>query len=276
MLPLSSHRAIRTLAMRPLHAADWLDIDFGIRMGVDFIAVSFVKSADVIKNLKVLPASSTCDHCSTRLMIQSCWYPAALATALCVQACSTWYTLTGKHRSACSALTACPSQQQARLCHAFAFQPNPCACCFRAVLPGLPGPARDRGRGQGGLHINARAWGDRRQHLWRGCAGRWWRQQAWTELALRRGACPMLSLLLHDAIRYACCLPCPAATPQIESQDSLPNLASIVDASDGIMVARGDLGEPPSPLLPPRWLAMLHRYAQPCCLGTTQPREASL
>jgi len=31
---------------------DWLDIDFAIRERVDFIAVSFVKSADVIKNLK--------------------------------------------------------------------------------------------------------------------------------------------------------------------------------------------------------------------------------
>lgn len=31
---------------------DWLDIDFAIKEDVDFIAVSFVKSADVIKNLK--------------------------------------------------------------------------------------------------------------------------------------------------------------------------------------------------------------------------------
>ena len=31
---------------------DWLDIDFAIREGVDFIAVSFVKNADVINNLK--------------------------------------------------------------------------------------------------------------------------------------------------------------------------------------------------------------------------------
>ena len=31
---------------------DWLDIDFGISEGVDFIAVSFVKSAEVIKQLK--------------------------------------------------------------------------------------------------------------------------------------------------------------------------------------------------------------------------------
>lgn len=31
---------------------DWLDIDFGIAEGVDFIAVSFVKSAEVIKHLK--------------------------------------------------------------------------------------------------------------------------------------------------------------------------------------------------------------------------------
>lgn len=34
------------------YAQDWLDIDFAIRQQVDFIAVSFVKSADVIKNLK--------------------------------------------------------------------------------------------------------------------------------------------------------------------------------------------------------------------------------
>jgi pyruvate kinase len=31
---------------------DWLDIDFGIAEGVDFIAVSFVKSGEVIKHLK--------------------------------------------------------------------------------------------------------------------------------------------------------------------------------------------------------------------------------
>lgn len=31
---------------------DWLDIDFGIAEGVDFIAVSFVKSAEVIKHFK--------------------------------------------------------------------------------------------------------------------------------------------------------------------------------------------------------------------------------
>ncbi|KAI7743565.1 hypothetical protein M8C21_000764, partial [Ambrosia artemisiifolia] len=33
-------------------AEDWLDIDFGIAEGVDFIAVSFVKSAEVINHLK--------------------------------------------------------------------------------------------------------------------------------------------------------------------------------------------------------------------------------
>ena len=31
---------------------DWLDIDFGIAEGVDFIAISFVKSAEVINHLK--------------------------------------------------------------------------------------------------------------------------------------------------------------------------------------------------------------------------------
>lgn len=31
---------------------DWIDIDFGISEGVDFVAVSFVKSAEVINHLK--------------------------------------------------------------------------------------------------------------------------------------------------------------------------------------------------------------------------------
>lgn len=31
---------------------DWLDIDFGLSEGVDFIAVSFVKSSEVINHLK--------------------------------------------------------------------------------------------------------------------------------------------------------------------------------------------------------------------------------
>jgi pyruvate kinase len=31
---------------------DWIDIDFGLAEGVDFIAISFVKTADVIKHLK--------------------------------------------------------------------------------------------------------------------------------------------------------------------------------------------------------------------------------
>ena len=31
---------------------DWKDIDFALAQNVDFIAVSFVKSADVINNLK--------------------------------------------------------------------------------------------------------------------------------------------------------------------------------------------------------------------------------
>lgn len=40
-------------AMLPtVSSKDWLDIDFGIAEGVDFIAVSFVKSAEVINHLK--------------------------------------------------------------------------------------------------------------------------------------------------------------------------------------------------------------------------------
>ncbi|KAK8611786.1 hypothetical protein V6N13_131827 [Hibiscus sabdariffa] len=41
-------------AMLPtISSKDWLDIDFGIEEGVDFIAVSFVKSAEVIKTLMI-------------------------------------------------------------------------------------------------------------------------------------------------------------------------------------------------------------------------------
>ncbi|KAE8022626.1 hypothetical protein FH972_008411 [Carpinus fangiana] len=40
-------------AMLPtISSKDWLDIDFGIQEGVDFIAISFVKSAEVINHLK--------------------------------------------------------------------------------------------------------------------------------------------------------------------------------------------------------------------------------
>ncbi|OMO54705.1 Pyruvate kinase [Corchorus capsularis] len=40
-------------AMLPtISSKDWLDIDFGIAAGVEFIAISFVKSAEVIKHLK--------------------------------------------------------------------------------------------------------------------------------------------------------------------------------------------------------------------------------
>eukprot|EP00252_Welwitschia_mirabilis_P014922 TRINITY_DN32995_c0_g1_i1.p1 TRINITY_DN32995_c0_g1~~TRINITY_DN32995_c0_g1_i1.p1 ORF type:complete len:588 (+),score=112.99 TRINITY_DN32995_c0_g1_i1:236-1999(+) len=40
-------------AMLPtISSKDWLDIDFGISEGLDFIAISFVKSAEVIKHLK--------------------------------------------------------------------------------------------------------------------------------------------------------------------------------------------------------------------------------
>ncbi|KAL8100732.1 hypothetical protein AgCh_032840 [Apium graveolens] len=45
-------------AMLPtISAKDWLDIDFGLSEGVDFIAVSFVKSAEVINHLKKYLAS---------------------------------------------------------------------------------------------------------------------------------------------------------------------------------------------------------------------------
>lgn len=49
-------------AMLPtISSKDWLDIDFGISEGVDFIAISFVKSAEVIKHLKSYIAARSRD-----------------------------------------------------------------------------------------------------------------------------------------------------------------------------------------------------------------------
>ncbi|KAG9132731.1 hypothetical protein Leryth_014007 [Lithospermum erythrorhizon] len=42
----------RSAMLPTISSKDWLDIDFGIAEGVDFIAVSFVKSAEVINHLK--------------------------------------------------------------------------------------------------------------------------------------------------------------------------------------------------------------------------------
>ncbi|XP_030507064.2 pyruvate kinase isozyme A, chloroplastic [Cannabis sativa] len=49
-------------AMLPtISSKDWLDIDFGIAEGVEFIAISFVKSADVITHLKSYLAARSRD-----------------------------------------------------------------------------------------------------------------------------------------------------------------------------------------------------------------------
>ncbi|GAB4851019.1 hypothetical protein Ancab_030315 [Ancistrocladus abbreviatus] len=49
-------------AMLPtISSKDWLDIDFGIAEGVDFIAISFVKSAEVISHLKSYIEARSCD-----------------------------------------------------------------------------------------------------------------------------------------------------------------------------------------------------------------------
>ncbi|XP_068650793.1 pyruvate kinase isozyme A, chloroplastic [Aristolochia californica] len=49
-------------AMLPtISSKDWLDIDFGIAEGVDFIAISFVKSAEVINHLKSYIAARSQD-----------------------------------------------------------------------------------------------------------------------------------------------------------------------------------------------------------------------
>lgn len=49
---ISVHALQLAAEAMPKLLQDWLDIDFAIQMDVDFIAVSFVKTADVINNLK--------------------------------------------------------------------------------------------------------------------------------------------------------------------------------------------------------------------------------
>ena len=48
--------------LRLLYLQDWLDIDFGIAEGVDFVAISFVKSAEVINHLKSYIAARSRDR----------------------------------------------------------------------------------------------------------------------------------------------------------------------------------------------------------------------
>ena len=52
---------------------DWLDVDFGIAEGVDFIAVSFVKSAEVINHLKSYIAARCWDRYIENLVEPSFW-----------------------------------------------------------------------------------------------------------------------------------------------------------------------------------------------------------
>lgn len=50
------------LMLRLFLLQDWLDIDFGIAESVEFIAISFVKSAEVIKHLKSYIAARSCNR----------------------------------------------------------------------------------------------------------------------------------------------------------------------------------------------------------------------
>ncbi|KAJ7564079.1 hypothetical protein O6H91_02G000400 [Diphasiastrum complanatum] len=61
-------------AMLPtISSKDWIDIDFGISEGVDFIAISFVKTADVIKHLKsYISSRSSTGSIGVFAKIESC------------------------------------------------------------------------------------------------------------------------------------------------------------------------------------------------------------
>lgn len=52
----------RNATLPTISSKDWVDIDFGISEGVDFIAVSFVKTAEVIYQLKSYIASRSHDN----------------------------------------------------------------------------------------------------------------------------------------------------------------------------------------------------------------------
>ena len=52
LLYLATENRILIVLVLSIFWQDWIDIDFGIRESVDFIAVSFVKAADVIMHLK--------------------------------------------------------------------------------------------------------------------------------------------------------------------------------------------------------------------------------
>eukprot|EP01018_Ginkgo_biloba_P009532 Gb_26241 [translate_table: standard] len=61
----------RNVVLPTLSAKDWIDIDFGISEGVDFIAVSFVKTADAIKHLKSYIASRSAKSVGVLAKIES-------------------------------------------------------------------------------------------------------------------------------------------------------------------------------------------------------------
>ncbi|KAJ0980376.1 hypothetical protein J5N97_008631 [Dioscorea zingiberensis] len=61
----------RSIGPPTLSTKDWTDIEFGISEGVDFIAVSFVKDADDIKNLKSYLSSRSSDSIKVLAKIES-------------------------------------------------------------------------------------------------------------------------------------------------------------------------------------------------------------
>ncbi|XP_020528025.1 pyruvate kinase isozyme A, chloroplastic-like [Amborella trichopoda] len=64
-------RVGKNFELPTLSAKDWADIDFGISEGVDFIAVSFVRAADDIRNLKDYLATRSSESIKVLAKIES-------------------------------------------------------------------------------------------------------------------------------------------------------------------------------------------------------------
>jgi len=174
---------------------DWLDIKFGVDVGVDYYALSFVRNAEVIYELKhwlaQQGARARAPWRHNRILRVGLWRHVEAGCVL------------GPRRHARRRPPAAGARRGALRAHAAA-----------ACAPG----ARRGQRGQAGTRLRVRAC--------RACGGP------------RR---PLPCALMWGGRRRAAGASI-GVLAKIESADSVGHLDEILDAVDGAMVARGDLG----------------------------------